>query len=220
MMVAILMICAMAREVVEIPPDQRLLRRNFALGTASIADAYASQNAVWPEALSMVSATGANVPIWSSQVGWHFCVAPGCNLETFFSFAMGNSWATVMFDSPDVAKVALQKLDINYFAIDTNSPFFDLLPYSPLFSSGSLTGRFGLVWSGNGVYLLTWADKNTVPLPAEFQEKYEKSIKSALQFADFPALHGQLAEVYDIWKITRTWPVQLDRSRPHPRGWQ
>ena len=40
----------------------------------------------------------------------------------------------IMFDDPAHARAALEKAGLNHFAVDTNKPFFDLLPYSPLFS--------------------------------------------------------------------------------------
>ena len=133
----------------------------FLLGRASIAEVYASQNAVWPAALKMSSIVPPGSPIWISQVGWHFCIAPSCNLQSFFSFSMGKEWATIMFDAPAVAKAALQKEGLDYFAIDTSAPFFDLLPYSSLFRPDTINDYFGVTWTDGTVYLLTWRSDRT-----------------------------------------------------------
>ena len=207
-------------ETSKIPAAERELAWRFVTGKASIADAYAAHKAVWPAALKMSEAAAPGAPIWISQVGWNFCIAPSCNLQSFFSFSMGKHWATIMFDTPAAAKAALQEENINYFAIDTSAPFFDLLPYSPLFQPGTISQYFGLVWTDGTVYLLTWRSEQTKPLPAGFDEAYRKCIEMAMRFADFGQLYQRLADVYAKWKAHPQWPVKLDEALPRVRGWQ
>jgi hypothetical protein len=207
-------------EVLKIPAAERELAGRFLIGRASISEAYASQRAVWPAALEMSAKVPRNAPIWISQVGWQFCIAPPCNLQSFFSFSMGPQWAAIMFDTPAVAKAALQKEGLNYFAIDTAAPFFDLLPYSALFRPETIGDYFGLVWTDGTVYLLTWRSEQTSPLPLAFYEGYRKIIGSAKQFADFDQLYGRLADLYGKWKAQPRWPIELDPALPRIRGWQ
>ena len=195
-------------------------RLRFATGSATIADAYATQNAMWAPGLTIRKLLGSRVRIWSSQITGQFCMAPDCNLETFFSYSLGKEWATIMFEPADIARAALERQGLNYFAIDTNAAFFDLLPYSPLFSVENIRNNLAVAWESNGVYLLTWPSTSTTPMNAAFDAAYARSKKLALMSADFPAIYDQLNAVYQQWKKTRLWPVRLDPTKPRPRGWQ
>ena len=179
-----------------------------------------TQNAAWEEGLAIVKVVGPDVPVWSSQVSGQFCMAPGCNLQTFFSYSMGPDWHVIMFDDPTHARAALEKAGLNHFAIDTNEPFFDLLPYSPLFAPDHIQDNLALEWTDGTVYLLTWPSANTRPLPPEFIAAYLKSIQSALTYADFAGLYGSLRDVYVKWKAKPQWPIALESGKPRPRGWQ
>jgi hypothetical protein len=220
LLLACLALLAPVSEIDKIPRDERKLAWEFLIGNASIADAYTPQKAVWPAALEMSAVTEPGAPIWISQVGWQFCVAPTCNLQSFFSFSMGRDWATIMFDSPSLAKAALQAERLNYFAIDTSAPFFDLLPYSAMFRPDVIGDYLGVIWTNGTVYLLTWRSERTTPMPPEFYVQYRKCIESALQFADFKQLYARLADIYERWKVDRRWPVQVDQTLPRVRGWQ
>ena len=123
-----------------------------------------------------------------------------------------------MFATAQVARSALERQGLNYFVIDTNAAFFDLLPYSPLFSAGEIHDHLAIAWQANGVYLLTWPSSATMPIDSKFDEGYLRSKELALKFPDFPAIYGQLRAIYDQW--SRRWPVQLDPTKPRPRGWQ
>ena len=204
----------------QIPPQQRSAYSSFATGVRSMKDAYADQNAVWEEGLAIVKVIGPDVPVWSSQITGRFCVAPGCNFQTFFSFSMGPDWHIIMFDDPAHARAALEKAGLNHFAIDTNKPFFDLLPYSPLFEPDHIQDNLALEWTDGKVYLLTWPGPSTRPLPPEFAAAYLKSIQSAMTFADFPGMYDNLRDVYVKWKAKPHWPIALDLGGPRPRGWQ
>lgn len=207
-------------EINNIPPEMSKPEEQFALAKMNMAGAFAGQNAVWPAALEMSKIAGEGKAIWSSNVGYHFCIAPQCNFETFFSFSMGKEWATIMFGPAGAAQAALQRIGINYFAIDTTVPFFDILPYSPLFSPSEIANHFGELWAKDGVHLLTWRSSATRPLPENFVDKYEHSMRSAIRLADFPALYRILADVYRTWKTNKKFPVQIDPNIARPRGWQ
>jgi hypothetical protein len=147
-------------------------------------------------------------------------MAPDCNLETFFSYSLGRDWATIMFEPADVARATLERQGLNYFAIDTNVAFFDLLPYSPLFSANNIRNNLAVAWESNGVYLLTWPSASTTPIGTAFDARYAHSKELALMNADFPAIYDQLNAVYQQWRKTGRWPVHLDPTKPRPRGWQ
>jgi hypothetical protein len=220
LLVAGLVFFAPFSEISKTPPDQRKLALRYLVGDADMAEVYASQNAVWPAALEMSAVAEPGAPIWLSQVGWHFCVAPACNTQSFFSFSMGKQWPAIMFDSPSIAKAALQAEGLNYFAIDTASPFFDLLPYSPMFRPDAIGDYLGVLWTDGTVYLLTWRSDRTTRIPPEFYGAYRKSIESAAKFADFQQLYDRLAGLYEKWKAHPQWPVKLDETLPRIRGWQ
>jgi hypothetical protein len=213
-------IAAVPAAVRQIPPQQRSAYSSFAAGASNMKDAYADQNAAWEDGLAIVKVVGPDVPVWSSQVTGQYCVAPGCNLQTFFSYSMGPDWHVIVFDDPAHARAALEKAGLNHFAIDTKEPFFDLLPYSPLFAPDHIQDNLALEWTDGTVYLLTWPSANTRPLPPEFMAAYLKSIQSALTYADFAGLYGSLRDVYVKWKARPQWPIALESGRPRPRGWQ
>jgi len=195
-------------------------RFRFAIGSSTIADAYAMQNAMWEPGIAIREMLGPRVRIWSSQITGQFCMAPDCNLETFFSYSLGRDWATILFEPAHIARAALERQGLNYFAIDTNAAFFDLLPYSPLFSAKNIRSNFEVAWESNGVYLLTWPSASTTRLNAAFDASYAYSKELALKSADFPEIYDQLATVYHQWNKTKLWPVHPDPTRPSPRGWQ
>jgi hypothetical protein len=210
---------AVPSAVKQIPPQQRVAFSSFAAGVSSIKDAYGTQNAAWEEGSAIVKVVGPDVPVWSSQEA-QFCMAPGCNLQTFFSYSMGPDWHVIMFDDPTHARAALEKAGLNHFAIDTKEPFVDLLPYSPLFAPDHIQDNLALEWTDGRVYLLTWPSANTRPLPPEFIAAYVDVIQSALRQADFGGLYDSLRDVYVKWKANPKWPIALEIGKPRPRGWQ
>jgi hypothetical protein len=212
-------IVAVPTAVRQIPQQQRSAFSSFAAGVSSIKDAYAAQNAAWEEGLAIVKVVGPDVPVWSSQLA-KYCMAPGCNLQTFFSYSMGPDWHVIMFDDPTHARAALEKAGLNHFAVDTNEPFFDLLPYSQLFAPDHIQDNLALEWTDGTVYLLTWPSANTRPLPPEFIAAYLKTIQLALTAADLAGLYGSLRDVYVKWKGKPHWPIALESGKPRPRGWQ
>jgi hypothetical protein len=213
------LLVAVQHEIAAVPNGGFVAR--FALGEMSLADGLAAGGAMWPEGLAMSRAVGAGTPIWTSEVGQDYCAAPECSLETFFSFSMGPEWHTIMFAPPAAAKAALQRAGINFFAFDTSVPLFDTLPYAPLFAPAEIRRRFGIAWSGGGVYVLTWRSGSTTPIPEGFFPAYAASKAMGLQSADFATMHSILDGVYKKWKSGgEKWPVRLDPSVPLPRGWQ
>lgn len=200
-------------------PNRDLIQ-SFAAGRVNVADVFLGDHALWSQGLSMSRVAGAGTPIWNSQLGI-YCAAPECNFETFFSFSMGPQWATIMFEPPDVARSALQRSGLNWFDFDTSIPLFDILPYAPLFAPAEIRRQFGLAWSGNGVYLLTWRSPLTKPIPDEFFQNYAGSKALAQKSIDFEGMYRVLAGVYEKWKAGgEKWPVRLDPAVPLPRGWQ
>ena len=220
LIVACLCLIGVVSQLHRVPRAERSLAWRFLTARASIADAYSAQNAVWPAALKMSAVAGPGAAIWLSEVGAHFCVAPTCNTESFFSYSMGKYWHAIMFGSPEEAKRALQEGGLNYFAIDTGSPFFDLLPYSRLFRPDAIGKYLGIVWTDGTVYLLTWRSSRTLPLSEAFMAGYANAIKAGLRIADFAALYSDLDGIYVKWSTNRRWPVKTDPDEPRPRGWQ
>jgi hypothetical protein len=214
-----LCVAAIPSAVRQIPPQQSSAYSSFAAGVSSMRDAFADQNAAWEEGLAIVRVVGPDVPVWSSQLGWQFCLAPGCNLQTFFSYSMGPDWHVIMFDDSSHARAALEKAGLNHFAVDTDEPFFDLLPYSPLFAPDHIQDNLALEWTDGRMYLLTWPSASTRPLPPEFIAAYLKIIQSALKNADFAGLYGSLRDVYVKWKAKSQWPVALESGKRRPKGW-
>jgi hypothetical protein len=192
----------------------------FALGELSIAKAYDfQQDSVWPAALEMSKAAGIGKIIWTTGIGHHFCIAPDCTLETFFSFSMGPHFEKIIFGTPEESRDELQKQNINFFAFDTTSPIFDLLPYSSLFTPDHIRENLAVLWSSEGVYLLTWKSPLTKEIPPEFMGPYRLAIKTPKKGPDFPALYEILKTTYDKWD-KKHFPVEVDPSLPRPRGWQ
>jgi len=214
-----LCLAAVPAAVRQIPPQQRSAYSSFAAGMLGIEAAYAAQNAAWDAGLAIMKVVGPDVPVWSSQLA-RYCMAPGCNFQTFFSYSMGPDWHVIMFDDPSHARAALEKKGLNHFAVDTSEPFFDLLPYSPLFAPDHIQDNLALEWTDGTVYLLTWPGANTRPLPPEFTAGYLKAIKSASTGADLAGLYGSLRDVYVKWKAKPQWPIALESGKPRPRGWQ
>ena len=217
----IIVLSAFTRITSDIPRTNLEIETAYASGQISTADLYASRGQLWRPGVDICKAIPPGSRVWLSRVkGEHF-MSPRCYFETFFSFAMGNNWHEIAFGKPEMAVAELKKLDLNYFVIDTNEPFFDILPYSALFLPKNIDKYFGVVWSNKGVYLITWASDKTKPFPPEFNGSYKESIKKAHDFADFDKIHYQLQLIYNQWlKNGKTWPVATDPSMPHPRGWQ
>ena len=94
-----LCLAAVPAAVRQIPPQQRSAYSSFAAGMLGIEAAYAAQNAAWDAGLAIMKVVGPDVPVWSSQLA-RYCMAPGCNFQTFFSYSMGPDWHVIMFDDP------------------------------------------------------------------------------------------------------------------------
>jgi hypothetical protein len=192
----------------------------FALGTKNIAATYSDEFFLWKPGIAACGQVPPDTRIWSSQSTGELFESPHCRFETFFSYSMGRDFGTVVFDEADKAEAALRNQKLDYFLIDTTAPFFDILPYSRLFSPEQIGGHFGVVWSRGGVYLLTWRSPQTKPLPPEFFAGYRKSIASGQSWADFPALYRAVSGYYLDWKSNPRWPIVVSATAPHPRGWQ
>ena len=79
---------------------------------------------------------------------------------------------------------------------------------------------FGVVWSADGVYLLTWRSSTTSPITQAFLDGYAKSLKSALRFADFPALHRVCSKtsLYGRWKCDSKMACRSRSKHPQTSG--
>jgi hypothetical protein len=191
----------------------------FATGELSLANANFLSNALWPPLLAMARVAPGK-PMWNSAIG-PFCAAPECNFETFFSFSMGPHWHTIVLGTPAEAEATLKEVGLNYFAINTNERFFDILPYSPLFSPNNIGRYLGVIWSRDGVYLLTWRSSKTRPLPKAFFAGYAHSMDLASTSADFKAMYDVLAASYRQWEEGgQKWPARVPSGVALPRGWQ
>jgi hypothetical protein len=193
---------------------------HFVLGKSNIADAYREQHFLWNPGITACQQVPPDTRIWSSQVTGDLFESPHCRFETFFSYSMGRDFAVVNFDDADTAEAALRTQKLDYFLIDATAPFFDILPYSPLFSPPEIGKHFGIVWSQGGAYLLTWRSPRTTPLTPQFFADYQKTLQRAQVRADFRGMHRALARYYFEWKRNPHWPVALDPNAPLPRGWQ
>jgi hypothetical protein len=191
----------------------------FLIGQVSIANADFQSNALYPPKLAMAIAAGGK-PIWDSQIR-NYCAAPECRFESFFSFSLGPNWHTIAFGSPDEAEAALKAAGVDYFSVDASQPFFDILPYAPLFSPHNIAEHFSLAWARDGIYLLTWRSPGLQTIPPEFYTDYEQSKKLGVERADFKGMYDVLDAVYRQWKASgQKWPIQLPAGLALPRGWQ
>ena len=200
--------------VVAIPPatNASLLYRSFVghflIGQESLANADFVSHALYPPKLAMARAAGGK-PIWDSQIR-EYCAAPECHYESFFSFSLGPNWHTIAFGSPDEAEATLKAAGVDYFSIDTSQPFFDILPYAPLFSPHNIARYFSIAWARDGIYLLTWRSPKLQTVPPDFFPAYEQSKKLGADRADFKGMYDVLDAVYRQWNARgRTWPIQI-----------
>jgi len=192
----------------------------FDRGATTIAEVFSTEGFLWQPGIGACEHVPPGENIWSSQVTNEIFESPYCRFETFFSYSMGPDWGRILFENADVAEAALKQQKLDYFLIDASQPFFDILPYAPLFTPKEMKKHFGLAWSQNGVYLITWRSDKTTPLSRKFFADYDKSLKSALNWADFPGLHHALYGYYWDWKRNPHWPIEIDPNAPRIKGWQ
>ena len=212
----------------------------FTLGLSTVADDYKAFAAHWAPGKAICEHRPKDAPIYYFTVVDEHFMAPHCLFQTFFSYSMGTGWDKVMFETPEIAKAALQAQGINYFAINSNVATFDPVVYAPLLRPETLDRYFSIVWSENGAYLLTWKQKDAAPPTdkkartawdaqkaqsdkqfAQLVAAYRGSIAKAQDYADFKEMYHQLDDVYAGFEERGgQWPVGLNPKVPHPRGWQ
>ena len=208
----------------DIPEDEVRNTVRFAAGRISMAHAYATrQSAVQMPTVEARWAVGdptARVYTFNQN---NYSMAPGCEVESFVSFAFRRDWHTVMFESPEVAREALRAQGLNYFLIDFNAVVIDVIPYAPLFRPENIGKYLRVAWSQGDIFLLTWRDTDAPgaggadPLPCEFICRYDESYFT--QWVDFRPLYEQVRTIYE-GNRGRAYPVYRDPALPPVRGWQ
>lgn len=218
-LLALLGVLAVQGEISAVPNTYTRQTLDFFYGEKTVAQAIDEQRQLIRPNICPYVQNGSR--LWLFNTWGPVYTAPGCRLQTFYSYSMGPDWAAIVFDTPEAAAEALKKQRIDYFLIDTNGAFFDLLPLSLLFSPKTIGKYFEVVWMEGHSYLLTWPSSHTRPLPARFFSEYRAYLdKSANYHADFRGMHRQLSALYATWKQAPHFPVELDATQPKPRGWQ
>lgn len=212
----VLCILAILQALDSIPNRHLRDMARLATGKLTMGTLYTRDYPHWPDYAEACRHLPPHTRVWTSR----YMPTPGCRAENFFYFSMGTQWHTVLFGPANIAIAALQLEGLDYFLIDTNDPFFDLLPYAPLFRPDQIVQHFGVLWQRDGVYLLTWKSPAIAELPPEFIPAYSESVHRSLRAADFPAIYAQMSRIYQEWKLTQHWPVHIDPTLPRPRGWQ
>jgi hypothetical protein len=153
-----------------IPTKELTDRLMFSLGRKSLASCYESGGGLHASA---ARATG-NLPPGSRVYSFSFlyCTAPDREVVTFVSYALGRRWHEIMFEPPGRARDALQQQGLDYFLVDLNEEFMDIMQYSPLFSPENIAESLQVAWEEGDVYLLTWPGPGTRPLPGSFLARY------------------------------------------------
>jgi hypothetical protein len=231
--------------------DSNQIRQQFSYagGFFTIADAYDAQGYLWRPGRAMCEHRPADADIWYMTVLSDAVVMPHCEVDTFFSFAMGKDWHRILFEPPEVARAILQKMNLNYFMFNNPVATFDVLPFAPLFKPETMDKYFSIVWTDGSAYLLTWKEQRAEPPKdqaqppkrkrgrkravkiappsaeaqqmAIFIEQYKKSVLKGQERADFADMYRQLGDIYRDFKANGShWPVKVNPAVPHPRGWQ
>ncbi len=182
--------------------------RNFALGRSSLGEAFAYRNAIFPPAVAIRTVVGHDTRVYTFNLN-NYCTAPGCELESFVSFALHRDWHEIMFESPERARELLKKQGLNYFLIDFNKEVLDIIHYSPLFSADNIFDYLGVAWQEGDVYLLTWIGQGTEQLPIDFlcqynEDYYEKPFKCR-------SLYQRVKLIYEMNKDYH-YPIHRDPS--------
>jgi hypothetical protein len=194
----------------------------FATGRISLAHAYATRLGVQMPVVEARQAAGdATARVYSFNQN-NYSMAPGCEVESFVSFALHQDWHTVMFEEPVIAREALRAQGLNHFMIDLNAPVIDVIPYAPLFRPENIGRYFKVAWRKGDLYLLTWGDPDVLedglePIPAEFFGGYNE--KYFTRWNDFRPLYEQVRTIYEMNR-GRSYPVYRDPDLPTVKGWQ
>jgi hypothetical protein len=191
----------------------------FACGQMSLADGFRSRGVTSDLPVKLRAVIGPEARVYTLDLVC-FSMAPGCELESFVSFALHPEYHTILFESPERARAALQAQGANYFLInlDPASMFgLDVLQFSPLFQPGNLEKHFAVRWQSAHAVLLTWPGPDTVPISSEFLERYAREdVSNRFKLRD---LYRQLGTIYES-NDRRGYPVWRDPALPAVKGWQ
>jgi hypothetical protein len=202
---------------IALPDDEFRFCRDFTLGRTSLADGYGyRQHAVYPPAVAMRRLIGPEARVYTFNQN-NYSMAPGCELESFVSFALGTDWHEIMFEPPERARELLQKQGLNYFLIDFDSLVLDLSQHSALFQPANVEKYFGVRWRQGNVYLLTWRGNDTEPLANDFMCRYNDDYFNKW-FCTRP-LYERVKLIYEMNK-GNPYPIRRDPTLPPVKGWQ
>lgn len=202
----------------------------FLVGGYSLADAYSRQDlgprygGINPRTLAASRQVEPGTPIWSTSIEYSYCVAPGCWVESIYSFKLSGRLDEIVTAAPERSRQLLQEAGLNYFLVASDSRLIDLLPYSKLFAPDVIGRYLAIKWTDGTAYLLTWAGSpGTMPITPEFIESYRKLLDQPDQpETRFRLLAPQLAEVTDRLRH-KPWGAPAEFARqpapaPAPDG--
>jgi hypothetical protein len=210
-------LCWITAHTVWTIPDAELRHCwQFARGSLSLADGYASTRGVFLPAVKIRKITGPNARVYTLNE-LNYSTAPDTELESFVSFSLHREWHEIMFAPSRRAREVLQAQGLNYFLIDLNALVVDTLQYSPLFCGANIRDNFQVAWKEGDVYLLTWPGSNTTPLPEEFLERYDEAYFTK-QY-DLRDLYERVKLIYKQ-NNGQPYPIYRDPALPPVKGWQ
>lgn len=204
----------------QIPPEDLALRWRFAVGRVGYLEAYEASRAWRPSLVPARALAGVLPPgtrVWSFNAADN--MAPTLQVESMVSFSMGPRWHEVLFEPPERARAILREQHLDYFLIDAQRPFFEILPHAPLFEPDQLTRWLGVAWSQGDIYLLTWKNETTSSISPEFLKQYRERIDASQKIADWRRLYERLHSIYDANK-GKPYPLRRAPDLPPVRGWQ
>ncbi len=191
---------------------------SFAVGRTSIAGAYEMGEALWAPAVEICHRVGRDTRLWSFS-HTRYSMAPGCQLETLYSFGLYQDWHKIIFGSPETGMGLLKKQQLNYFIVDLSSHFFDFFPYTPLFSPENIGRYLGVVWKRGPVYLLSWKDRSSFDIDDDFLESYRKKLDEDQSCLYLHRIYDRLRMIYENNPKDR-YPVRRPPNLPPLKGWQ
>jgi hypothetical protein len=202
---------------VQFPSFVAATRWKFLLGTRSYSEAYDQQGVSWDASGYLARTLPPGTRVWSMNVA--LSMAPTPRLETPISFSMGPRWHEALFEPAERARQILHEEGLDYFWIDTDQCFYDLLAFSPLLGPDQIGQWMRVVWQQDGKYLLTWRNGSTVALPDELLRDYRKQIEESRQVADWKGLYERLRSIYEANR-GKSYPLRREAGLPPIRGWQ
>ena len=159
----------------------------FVTGSFSIYDAYVNQTgwpargpdgAVRPWALAVWKLLGPGTRFWTFSVHT-YCMLPGCRPEAILLFRMSPRSLNILLGEPTEARAIFQQEKLNYFLLEMEDNFRDLLPCSALFSPDRIGAYLGTKWTDGTHFLLTWLGPGIEHLTPSWLEDYRKKAGAA-----------------------------------------